>query len=126
MALCIPPFLAFNEGTRRMNAQPSLFDVPVHRNAGPTERAAAKRTQCVSEQRRQRILNEVFWMKRYGITRAEADALLGTTPNVTQPRLHELGGYGDRPVLMVQTRRTRDGCRIWVALEYATEEEKVA
>ena len=109
-----------------MNPQPSLFDVPVHRDAGPTERKAAKKTQCVSEQRRQAILNEARWMKHWGITRAEADRLLGTTPNVTQPRLAELSGYGDRPVLMVQTKRTRDGCRIWVALEYATEEERAA
>lgn len=106
-----------------MNPQPSLFDAPVHRHAGPTEKRAARRTQGVSEQRRQRILNEAFWMKHYGITRAEADALLGTTPNVTQPRLAECGGYGKHDLRMVQTRRTRDGCRIWVALEYATADE---
>ena len=109
-----------------MNPQPSLFDVPAHRDAGPTELKAAKKTQCVSEQRRQSILAEAKWLKRWGITRAEADRLLGTTPNVTQPRLAELAGYGDRPVLMVQTRRVRDGCRIWVAIEYATEEEVAA
>ena len=86
-----------------MNPQPSLFDVPVHRDAGPTERKAAKKTQCVSEQRRQAILNEARWMKHWGITRAEADRLLGTTPNVTQPRLAELSGYGDR------SDRVRDG-----------------
>lgn len=62
-------------------------------------------------------------MKQYGVTRAEMDALLGTTPNVTQPRLSELGGYGKHDLQMVQTRRTRDGCRIWVALRYATAEE---
>jgi len=104
-----------------MNPQPSLFDVPVHRNAGETELKAAKKTQGACEQRRQAILNEARWMKHWGITRAEADRLLGTTPNVTQPRLSELGGYKGRPVLMVQTKRTRDGCRIWVALEYAED-----
>jgi len=106
-----------------MNAQPSLFDPPLHRHAGPTEKRAAKRAHGVSAERRQRILNEAHWMKQYGITRAEADELLGTTPNVTQPRLAELGGYGKHDLQMVQTKRTRDGCRIWVALRYATADE---
>jgi len=44
---------------------------------------------------------------------------------VTQPRLAELGGYGKHPQLMVQTKRARGGCRIWVAVEYATDEEVV-
>jgi hypothetical protein len=106
--------------------QPSLFDAPVHRDAGKTERAAAVKTQCVSEQRRQAILAEARWRKRWGITRAEADVLLETTPNVTQPRLHELGGYGKHERLMVQTKQVRDGCHIWVAVEYATVEERAA
>lgn len=103
--------------------QPSLFDPPVHRGAGSTERRAAKKTQCVSEQRRKAILEQARFQRHRGITRAEADALLETTPNVTQPRLAELGGYGKHELQMVQTKRVRDGCRIWVAIRFATVEE---
>ena len=109
-----------------MNAQPSLFDPPTHRDAGETELRAATKTRCLSAQRRAKIFEEGKRNGRHGITRAEADEVIGTTPNVTQPRLAELGGYGKHERLMVQTKRTRNGCRIWVALEYATEEEMAA
>jgi len=113
-----------------VTTQPTLWDDPPrHRTAGATERRAAKKARSsLSERRRQAILAEARFRKRYGVTQPELAVMLGENGhplagNKIQPRLAELGGYKGRDVLMVQTTMSRNGAHIWLAIEYAKVDE---
>lgn len=112
-----------------MIAQRDLFDPPAHRNAGATERRAARKARSSRcERQRQAILAEARFQRRQGVTQPELAVLLGEpghplAANKVQPRLAELGGYGGRELQMVQTKMSRNGAHVWLAIEYATVDE---
>jgi hypothetical protein len=101
--------------------QPTLFDrpAPYHHDGPATELEAAEANKAHRTSLRTSFLRELRREKRYGATRDELDALYGTTPNVSQPRLSELreGGYAKATKYKRKTRSNRNAA-VWMAVEY--------
>ena len=102
-----------------MTAPLDLFDPPFHHDGLPTEKSAAKSARRSAASLRELAYAFIRRRGREGATRDEVDAVLGKTPNVTQPRLWELEHAG-RIQKTGRSRETRSGRQavVYIATGY--------
>lgn len=96
------------------------MNAPTHTDAGPSERAAARRAAKFAESLEARVLAEVIKAGEHGLTAQEARIALGLPVEKqysVSPRLSRLKGKR----LVRVTSQVRDRFQVYVAAEAVTE-----